>query len=103
MKRIIALVLCGVMTGLGLAATGCSESAMDKRAAKPAMGERLSNEAVKGRVTRAEGDYLWIKEDGGKEVRVHVDDRTKMDRVVQGDAVKAYITENGHATTVQRQ
>jgi hypothetical protein len=75
---------------------------MERREAKPAMSERMSNEAVKGQLIRMDGDYLWIREDGGKEVRVHVDDRTKMDKVVPGDKVKAYITESGHATTVQR-
>ncbi|MGH7231455.1 MAG: hypothetical protein ACREJU_08875 [Nitrospiraceae bacterium] len=91
-----------LLVGLGLVTAGCSDSAVSKRDAKPAMSERLSNEAVKGHLVRVDGDYLWIKEDGGKEVRVHVDDRTKMDKVVPGDQVKAYITENGHATTVQR-
>ena len=35
-------------------------------------------------------------------MRVRVDDRTKMDRVAVGDQVKAYISEDGYATTIQR-
>ena len=91
-----------LVVSFGLMAVGCSESTMDRREAKPAMSERLTKDSVKGQLVRTDGDYLCIREDGGKEVRVHVDDRTKMDKVMPGDQVKAYITENGHATTVQR-
>ena len=38
----------------------------------------------------------------GKEVKIHVDKSTKMDKVVVGDMVKAYITDKGHTTTLQR-
>jgi hypothetical protein len=34
-------------------------------------------------------------------VRLHVDPTTKLDKVVQGDRVKAYITGDGHTTTLQ--
>ena len=102
MKQHIVAGSCALVLGLGLATVGCSESTMDRREAKPAMSERLSKETVKGQLVRTDGDYIWIREEGGKEVRVHVDDRTKMDKVVPGDQVKAYITENGHATTLQR-
>lgn len=102
MNKLTVITPFALVAGLGLFLGGCSDSSMSKREAKPAMSERMSNEAVKGQLVRSDGDYLWIREDGGKEVRVHVDDRTKMDKVMPGDQVKAYITENGHATTVQR-
>ncbi len=91
-----------VVFSLGLVTVGCSDSAMSKRDASPTMSERVSKEAVKGQLVRTDGVYLLVREDGGKEVRVHVDDRTKMDKVIPGDQVKAYINEDGHATTVQR-
>ncbi|MDK2743457.1 MAG: hypothetical protein NDI90_11120 [Nitrospira sp. BO4] len=34
--------------------------------------------------------------------KVHVDKSTKLDTVKTGDVVKAYVTEQGHATTLQR-
>jgi hypothetical protein len=34
---------------------------------------------------------------------MHVDKNTKMDKVVEGNEVKAYVTEEGHTTTLQRQ
>jgi hypothetical protein len=102
MKKLIVCMPVLIATTLGLLPVGCSDSAMSRREAKPELGERLSGEAVKGKVTRVDGDYLWIKEDDGKEVRVHIDDRTKLDKVVAGDRAKAYINKDGHATTVQR-
>ena len=105
MKNALMLISIAVFASLSLLATGCSsESAMSRRDAKPTMGERMSmsNESVKGRVVQTEGDYVWIKEEGGKDVRVHVDNRTKMDKVVPGDRVKAYVEDGGHATTLQR-
>jgi hypothetical protein len=43
-----------------------------------------------------------IKDDDGKQHRVHVDKSTKLDKVVTGDLVKAYVTDQGHVTTLQR-
>ncbi|MFY4728747.1 hypothetical protein [Nitrospira sp. BLG_2] len=43
-----------------------------------------------------------IKESDGETTRVRVDDQTKMDRVAVGDQVKAYVSEDGYASTIQR-
>jgi len=51
---------------------------------------------------KMDGEYFWIKDLDGKETRIHVDMSTKLDKVVVGDKVKAYITDKGHATTLQR-
>ncbi len=63
---------------------------------------RFTKDTVKGTLTRMDGEQYWIKDDDGEEIRIHVDTSTKMDKVVKGDPVKAYITEKGHATTLQR-
>jgi hypothetical protein len=34
---------------------------------------------------------------------MHVDKSTKLDKVVVGDQVKAYVADQGHVTTLQRQ
>jgi hypothetical protein len=34
---------------------------------------------------------------------MHVDKSTKLDKVVVGDQVKAYVTDQGHVITLQRQ
>jgi hypothetical protein len=48
------------------------------------------------------GEYYYIKDDDGKEQKIHVDKSTKMDKLVVGDMVKAYVTDQGHTTTLQR-
>jgi hypothetical protein len=75
---------------------------MSKKEATPDLKERLTKDTVKGTLMRMDGEHYWIKDDDGKEIRVHVEMSTKMDKVVKGDHVKAYITEKGHATTLQR-
>jgi Cu/Ag efflux protein CusF len=43
-----------------------------------------------------------IKQINGETMRVRVNDKTKMDHVVEGDKVKAYVTDDGYASTIQR-
>jgi hypothetical protein len=51
---------------------------------------------------KIEGEYFSIKDNDGKLVRLHVDKSTKLDKVMEGDKVKAYTTDKGHVTTLQR-
>ena len=83
---------------------GISEAAnpMEGKEATPTLKERLTKDTVKGTLIRMDGENYWVRDTDGKEVRLHVDASTKMDKVVPGDRVKAYITENGHTTTLQR-
>jgi hypothetical protein len=76
---------------------------MADKEAKPTLGERFTKDAVKGTLMKMEGEYFSIKDTDGKETRIHVDKSTKLDKVVVGDKVKAYITDKGHATTLQRE
>jgi hypothetical protein len=66
------------------------------------MSERFSNDAITGRVNDVGAKYVSIKEHDGDSRRVRVDDNTKMDQVAVGDQVKAYVTEDGYASTIQR-
>jgi hypothetical protein len=92
----VALTMCIGVTG------AWADDPMSQKEAKPDLKERLMKDAVKGTLMQINGEQYVIKDDDGKEVRVHVDTSTKMDKVVKGDRVKAYITEKGHATTLQR-
>lgn len=75
---------------------------MKEKEAKPSMKERVMEDAVKGTLMKIDGEYYVIKDKDGKEVRVHVDKSTKLDKVAEGDMVKAYYTKEGHATTLKR-
>lgn len=97
----LIIVLTSVM-GVGVRISAAADDPMSKKEAKPELKERLFKDSVKGTLMKTEGDYYWIKDDNGKETKIHVDMSTKMDKVVVGDKVKAFLTEKGHATTLQR-
>jgi hypothetical protein len=101
MRTSTILILAAVMT-MQLTAAGCAKNASERRAASPTMGERISNESVKGRVNDIGTRHVSIRNDDGESRRVRVDDKTKMDQLVVGDQVKAYVTEDGYASTIQR-
>lgn len=94
---IFTVVILGVGAGIAEAANPMSD-----KEAKPTLGERFTNNTIKGTLMKMEGEYIWIKDTDGKESRIHIDKSTKLDKVVVGDTVKAYITDQGHTTTLQR-
>ena len=101
MRKLILSVCSVVALGWGTEMAGAAESMMDNEA-KPTIGERLSKDTVKGTLMKIDGESYWVKDTNGKEIKLHVDLSTKRDKVIIGDKVKAYVAENGHATTLQR-
>jgi hypothetical protein len=102
MLKYIKMVMIIAVLGFS-ASTVLAGDPMKEKEAKPSMGERLTKDAVKGTLLKIDGEYYVIKDNDGKQVRVHVDKSTKLDKVVEGDKVKAYVTDEGHVTTLQRQ
>jgi hypothetical protein len=96
------IVLLAAVMALQVSAAGCAKNASERRAASPTMSERISQESIKGRVNDIGKRYVSIRNDAGESRRVRVDDHTKMDQVAVGDQVKAYISEDGYASTIQR-
>jgi hypothetical protein len=100
MKRmLLSLVAVAVFFGVGLAQAA---NPMSDKEASPTIGERITKDTVKGTLMKVDGEYYTIKDNDGKETKIHVDKSTKMDKVMVGDHVKAYITDKGHTTTLQR-
>lgn len=101
MKTAILPVL---VAGFLLAGVGAAYSAnpMSEKEASPTLKERLTKDTIKGTLMRTEGEYYYIKDNDGKEQKVHVDKSTKLDKVLPGDMVKAYVTDKGHTTTLER-
>ena len=91
-----------VILALAAGLTGCAKNQAERRAASPTMSERFKQDTVTGKVNDIGANHVSIRENDGDTMRVRVDDRTKMDRVAVGDQVKAYVSEDGYATTVQR-
>ena len=102
MKQLILSVCIVMAFGWGAEITGAAESMMDKEA-KPTIGERLSKDTVEGTLMKIDGEFYWVKDTNGKEIKLHVDLSTKRDKVMVGDKVKAYVADNGHTTTLQRE
>ena len=102
MRTYIGIV--GILTFLGFSAgTILAADPMKEKEATPSIGERLTKDAVKGTLIKMDGEYYVIENTDGEKMRVHVDKSTKLDKVVVGDKVKAYVTDQGHVTTLQRQ
>jgi hypothetical protein len=101
MKKGIALVGVALMA-FSMNVMGCAKTASEKRAATPTMGERIKQDAVTGRVSDVGTTHVSIRDTAGATRRVRVDDQTKMDQVATGDLVKAFVTDDGYASTIQR-
>jgi hypothetical protein len=100
--RIVTVIGLTTVIAVQMTAMGCAKNASERRAASPTMTERISKESVKGRVNDVGKNYVSIKNDDGESRRVRVDDHTKMDQVAVGDQVKAFVSDDGYASTIQR-
>src|SRR5688572_30245050 len=101
MIQLTLSILTMLILGFGAGIVGAADPMLDKEA-KPTLGERFTKDTIKGTLMKMEGEYYSIKDIDGKESKIHVDKSTKLDKVVVGDKVKAYITNQGHTTTLQR-
>lgn len=105
--RILSMLVVGLLgCGFGMA---YSADRMAEKEASPTIKERLMEDTITGTITRKEGmlmrkegEYYYIKDNDGMVQRIHVDKSTKSDKVITGDMVKAYVTAQGHTTTLQR-
>ena len=100
--RIGMIAMMIAIGGLNFGVVGCTQNASERRAASPTMTERLMQDSVTGKVKDIGPRHVSIKEDTGETRRVRVDDQTKMDRVAIGDQVKAFVSDDGYASTIQR-
>lgn len=91
-----------MMIVFGLTAAAQAANPVGEKEVSPTLNERLTKNTIKGTVMRTEGEFVWIQANDGIEHKIHVDKSTKMDKVVKGDLVKAYVTDQGHTTTLER-
>ena len=101
MKKYFGMMAVLVAVGFSTGPLFAADPMMDKEAT-PSMKERLTKDAVTGTLMKVDGEYYVIKDSDGKQHRLHLDKSTKLDKVVEGDMVKAYVTDQGHVTTLQR-
>jgi len=83
----VGSVLCGLVLLLTVS-----------QAAAQAPNDLTHNRTIKGDVTRIEYAYYFVKEQDGREVRMHADNTTQMmGQIKKGDRVEAEVTEQDHA------
>lgn len=97
---LISMFIAGLLGG-GIGVTYAADTMAEKEAS-PTIKERLTKDTIKGTLMNIEGEFYSIKDNDGKQYRIHVDKSTKLDKVAVGDMVKAYVTDQGHTTTLQR-
>jgi ribosomal protein S1 len=91
-SKIVGVVSCVFVLCVGLSDANAARS------------EDLSKgEIIKGEVLRVEADHLLVKDKDGKEVRIHIDQTTKMSdkKLDQGDGIVATVDEQNHALSIQ--
>lgn len=96
---ILSMLMVGLLSTGGMA---YAADPMAEKEASPTIKERLTKDTIKGTLMKIEGEYYVIKDTDGVQHKIHVDKSTKLDKVVPGDLVKAYVTDKGHTTTLQR-
>lgn len=97
---LISMLMMGLL-GYGIGVT-YADDPMASKEASPTIKERLTKDTIEGTLMNIEGEYYAIKDNDGKVHKIHVDKSTKLDKVMTGDMVKAYVTDQGHTTTLQR-
>ncbi|MDK2745265.1 MAG: hypothetical protein NDI90_20385 [Nitrospira sp. BO4] len=101
MKTALLSMLVVGLLGSGIGVTYAADP-MTEKEASPTIKERLTKDAIKGTLMKIEGEYYFIRDEDGINRKIHVDKSTKLDKVLPGDLVKAYVTDQGHTTTLQR-
>ena len=64
------------------------------------------SQTVRGEVLTLEGPYVYVKDEAGKEMKLHTDQNTMMmdgTKVQPGDNITADVTPTGHATFIIKQ
>lgn len=101
MKTGLLSMLVVSLLGAGIGVIYAADPMAEKEAS-PTIKERLTKDTIKGTLMKIDGEYYVIKDNDGVQHKIHVDKSTKLDKVMTGDMVKAYVTDQGHTTTLQR-
>ena len=124
-SKVIGLTSCSLMLCLGLSNIGQAETTppaaedmqADQTDRREAGGEQqltgkpdtdyAQGKMISGQVLRVEGDTWLVKEDNGKEVRLHIDQNTKQFRTgedrdkVEGTYIDALVNDEDHVLSIR--
>jgi hypothetical protein len=81
--KVVGVLSCGLLLGLGLSLNGIH--------------------TIKGEVLRVEPSAYFVKQYNGDQVRVHIDDTTRMTgRISQGEHIEAKVNDEHHALAIRQ-
>jgi hypothetical protein len=120
--KAIGVLSCGFLLCLGLsyaaqadyaaaAADKLKADQSDRRQGGQEAGEQqmtdmegdqaIGDKTIKGEVLGVEGDNIVVKEEDGKEVRLHIDQTTqKAKNIVPGQDIEAKVNDQNHALSI---
>jgi hypothetical protein len=83
--------------------SGQMERTSDTRTEKDLAEGRQSAPTVKGELLQIQGEFYTVKDASGNEIRLHVNNDTKMDSAFKvGDKIEAERTSSGHALSMKK-
>jgi len=92
---------------VSVALSGCGKKdVLGRPSESPTLIERVTKEKVTGKVVDVSASYVSIRQNPdsqtyGETRHLRVDKQTKMDQVALGDEVRAYVSDDGYASTIQ--
>jgi hypothetical protein len=96
MKHLTILVVAAALS-LGMTPPSHAADSPPPVPSQPASPEHT----IKGDVQLIEGEFYFVKDISGHEVRLHVNGGTKLeDRIKVGDKIEARVTSEGHAMSI---
>ena len=107
-SKVAGVLSCGFLLCVGLSSVASSSDELNTSQSDTSIftvSDKKDFEAgktVKGEVLRVEGAYYVVREENGKEVRMHVDATTEKRSAAQikpGDHVIAKVNPEGHASS----
>jgi hypothetical protein len=102
MKKLIGFMTLGVFLILGAWAYADTAKPGSSAGAAGAAQEMGAAKMVKGEVLRIEGENYFVKDEAGKEVKLHVNAQTKKEGDIKvGAKVEAQADATGHATSIK--
>ncbi len=101
-QKMAGMVSCGMLLGL----TTVALAATDPNIGPPVqlvtdkVGDSKPGTTIKGEIVRVDDNYYFVRQEDGKEVRMHVDATTEKrsaQKAKPGDHVMAKVDDKGHA------
>jgi hypothetical protein len=98
--KYIATFIVAITFSFGMASLGHGTEPIPPDSSKNAASELT----IKGDVQMIEGEFCFVRDTTGHEVRLHVNNETKLEgKLKVGDRIEARVTSEGHATSIMLQ